>query len=81
MLDLYKGTPQWFYAQPYGFLVAAYVILAFPYIYFSLDSGFRAIDVAYAHGGLAKPRRNLAHDVAARGSSRMSAPPRSPVRS
>jgi putative spermidine/putrescine transport system permease protein len=45
LLDLYKGTPQWFYAQPYGFLVAAYVILAFPYIYFSLDSGFRAIDV------------------------------------
>jgi putative spermidine/putrescine transport system permease protein len=45
LLDVYKGTPQWFYAQPYGFLVAAYVILAFPYIYFSLDSGFRAIDV------------------------------------
>jgi putative spermidine/putrescine transport system permease protein len=45
LLDFYKGTPQWFYAQPYGFLVAAYVILAFPYIYFSLDSGFRAIDV------------------------------------
>ena len=45
LLDVYRGTPQWFYAQPYGFLVAAYVILAFPYIYFSLDSGFRAIDV------------------------------------
>jgi putative spermidine/putrescine transport system permease protein len=45
LLDFYKGSPQWFYAQPYGFLVAAYVILAFPYIYFSLDSGFRAIDV------------------------------------
>ena len=45
LLDVYKGSPQWFYAQPYGFLVAAYVILAFPYIYFSLDSGFRAIDV------------------------------------
>jgi putative spermidine/putrescine transport system permease protein len=45
LLDVYKGTPQWFYAESYGFLVAAYVILAFPYIYFSLDSGFRAIDV------------------------------------
>ena len=31
--------------EPYGFLVAAYVILAFPYIYFSLDAGFRSIDV------------------------------------
>lgn len=45
LLDLYKGAPSWFYAQPYGFLVAAYVILAFPYLYFSLDAGFRAIDV------------------------------------
>ena len=26
-----------------GFLVAAYVILAFPYMYFALDAGFRAI--------------------------------------
>lgn len=45
LLDFYRGTPHWFYAQPYGFLVGAYVILAFPYVYFSLDSGFRAIDV------------------------------------
>jgi putative spermidine/putrescine transport system permease protein len=45
LLDLYKGTPTWFYAEPYGFLPAAYVILAFPYMYFSLDTGFRAIDV------------------------------------
>ena len=45
LLDLYRGTPSWFYAEPYGFLVAAYVILAFPYMYFSLDTGFRAIDV------------------------------------
>lgn len=45
LLDVYRGTPDWFYAQPYGFLVAAYVILAFPYIYFALDAGFRAIDV------------------------------------
>lgn len=45
LLDVFRGTPDWFYAQPYGFLVAAYVILAFPYIYFALDSGFRAIDV------------------------------------
>ncbi len=45
LLDVYRGTPTWFYAEPYGFLAAAYVILAFPYMYFSLDTGFRAIDV------------------------------------
>jgi putative spermidine/putrescine transport system permease protein len=45
LLDFYRGSPLWFYAEPYGFLVAAYVILAFPYVYFSLDAGFRAIDV------------------------------------
>ncbi|HZO63209.1 MAG TPA: ABC transporter permease subunit [Gaiellaceae bacterium] len=45
LLKFYKGSPEWFYAQPWGFLVAAYVILAFPYMFFSLDAGFRAIDV------------------------------------
>jgi len=45
LLDLYRGSPPWFYQQPWGFLVAAYVILAFPYMFFSLDAGFRAIDV------------------------------------
>jgi putative spermidine/putrescine transport system permease protein len=45
LLDVLKGTPSWFYAEPYGFLVTAYVILAFPYVYFSLDAGFRSIDV------------------------------------
>jgi len=45
LLDFYQGSPRWFYAEPYGFLVAAYVILAFPYIYFALDAGFRAIDI------------------------------------
>jgi putative spermidine/putrescine transport system permease protein len=45
LLDVFRGSPDWFYAEPYGFLVGAYVILAFPYMYFSLDSGFRAIDV------------------------------------
>ena len=45
LLDFYRGTPTWFYAEPYGFLAAAYVILAFPYMYFSLDTGFRSIDV------------------------------------
>lgn len=45
LLDVYRGTPQWFYGEPYGFLAAAYVILAFPYMYFSLDTGFRSIDV------------------------------------
>ena len=45
LLSVYKGTPSWFYAEPWGFLVGAYVILAFPYMFFSLDAGFRAIDV------------------------------------
>jgi putative spermidine/putrescine transport system permease protein len=45
LLKVFKGTPDWFYAQPWGFLAGAYVILGFPYMFFSLDAGFRAIDV------------------------------------
>ena len=46
LLDLFGGSaPSWFYDEPYGFLVGAYVILAFPYMFFALDAGFRAIDV------------------------------------
>src|SRR4029078_6935211 len=45
LLKTFKGTPHWFYGTPWGFLATAYVILAFPYMYFSLDAGFRAIDV------------------------------------
>ena len=45
LLKFYKGSPNWFYAQPWGFLAGAYVILAFPYMFFSLDAGFRSIDV------------------------------------
>ena len=45
LLNFYKGAPSWFYQQPWGFLVAAYVILAFPYMFFALDAGFRSIDV------------------------------------
>jgi len=45
LLDVFRGTPQWFYGKPQGFLVAAYVILAFPYMFFALDAGFRSIDV------------------------------------
>lgn len=45
LLKFYKGSPSWFYGQPWGFLAGAYVILAFPYMFFSLDAGFRAIDV------------------------------------
>jgi putative spermidine/putrescine transport system permease protein len=46
LLHVFKGTPHWFYATPWGFLAGAYVILAFPYMFFSLDAGFRAIDVS-----------------------------------
>jgi putative spermidine/putrescine transport system permease protein len=45
LLNLYKGSPAWFYAKPYGFLASAYVILAFPYMFFALDAGFRSIDL------------------------------------
>jgi putative spermidine/putrescine transport system permease protein len=45
LLDVYRGwSPDWYYRTP-QFLVAAYVVLAFPYVYFALDAGFRAIDV------------------------------------
>ena len=45
LLRVFRGTPHWFYAEPWGFLATAYVILAFPYMFFSLDAGFRSIDV------------------------------------
>lgn len=45
LLKVYRGSPAWFYDRPNGILAAAYVILAFPYMFFSLDSGFRSIDV------------------------------------
>jgi putative spermidine/putrescine transport system permease protein len=48
LLKFYKDTlhaPFWFLGRPDFFLVGAYVILAFPYIYFALDAGFRSIDV------------------------------------
>jgi putative spermidine/putrescine transport system permease protein len=48
LLKFYNGTvhaPLWFLEKPHFFLVSAYVILAFPYVYRSLDAGFRAIDV------------------------------------
>ena len=48
LLEFFKDTlhaPFWFLGKPDLFLVGAYVILAFPYMYFSLDAGFRAIDV------------------------------------
>ena len=45
LLGFFKGSPQWFYGEPYGFLVAGYVIISFPYWYFALDAGFRSIDV------------------------------------
>jgi putative spermidine/putrescine transport system permease protein len=45
LLNTFRWTPHWYYGQPWGFLATAYVILAFPYMYFSLDAGFRAIDV------------------------------------
>jgi putative spermidine/putrescine transport system permease protein len=45
LLDVYKHAPSWFYDKPYGFLGFSYVILAFPYMYFALDAGFRSIDL------------------------------------
>lgn len=48
LLKFYKDTldaPFWFLGKPDLFLVGVYVVLAFPYIFFALDAGFRAIDV------------------------------------
>ncbi len=48
LLKFYKDTlhmPFWFLGKPDLFLTGAYVVLAFPYIYFSIDAGFRSIDV------------------------------------
>ena len=45
LLRVFKGTPDWFYQEPWGFLAASYVILAFPFMFFTLDAGFRSIDV------------------------------------
>ena len=45
LLRTFSWTPHWYYGTPWGFLASAYVILAFPYMFFSLDAGFRSIDV------------------------------------
>jgi putative spermidine/putrescine transport system permease protein len=45
LLDVYRTSPEWFIAKPQGFLVAGYVVLSFPFIYWSLDAGFRSIDI------------------------------------
>ena len=48
LLQLFNNdlhAPVWYLGRPYTFLVSAYVVLAFPYVYRSLDAGFRAIDV------------------------------------
>ena len=57
LLKFFKDTlhaPFWFLGKPDLFLVGAYVILAFPYIYFSLDAGFRVDRRAHADRGIAE---------------------------
>jgi putative spermidine/putrescine transport system permease protein len=44
LLGSYRWTPTWFYGG-YLLLVVGYVVLAFPYVYRSLDAGLRAIDI------------------------------------
>ena len=62
LLDLYKGSPSWFYAEPYGFLPAAYVIL--PSLHVLLARHRIPLDRhPYPHGGVAEPRRRVAHDA------------------
>ena len=64
----------WFYAQARtASSSAAYVILAFPYIYFSLDAGFRAIDVHTLTEASQSLGATLAHDARSRD------PPEHPV--
>jgi putative spermidine/putrescine transport system permease protein len=45
LLNVYSSAPQFFIAEPTGILVAGYVVLSFPYMYRSLDAGFRAVDI------------------------------------
>jgi putative spermidine/putrescine transport system permease protein len=45
LLNVYSSAPAYFSGKEYGILVAGYVVLSFPYVYRSLDAGFRAIDV------------------------------------
>ena len=66
LLKFFKDTlhaPFWFLGKPDLFLVGAYVILAFPYIYFSLDAGLPLDRRAHADRGVAEPRRLLADDA------------------
>lgn len=44
LLRGFRWTPTWFYGGCL-LLVAGYVVLAFPYVYRSLDAGLRAIDI------------------------------------
>jgi putative spermidine/putrescine transport system permease protein len=44
LLNVYREAPQFFIGTP-QFLVAAYVVVAFPYVYRTLDAGFRSIDI------------------------------------
>ena len=53
LLGGFRWTPTWFYGG-YLLLVAGYVILAYPYVYRSLDAGLRAMDVH------TRPRRRSA---------------------
>ena len=69
LLKFYKDTlhaPFWFLGKPDLFLVGAYVILAFPYIYFSLDAGFRSIDVHTLTEASRNLGASLANDARAR---------------
>jgi putative spermidine/putrescine transport system permease protein len=45
LLNVYSSAPAYFSGKEYGILVAGYVVLSFPYVYRSLDAGFRAIDI------------------------------------
>ena len=45
LLQVFKGTPELVLRSSRGDSSPAYVILAFPYMFFSLDAGFRSIDV------------------------------------
>jgi putative spermidine/putrescine transport system permease protein len=44
LLNGFRWTPTWFYGG-YLILLAGYVILAFPYVYRSLDAGLRGLDI------------------------------------
>ena len=64
LLDVYRGSPDWFYAEPYGFLVGGVRDPRVPVHLLLARRGLPRDRRAHADGGFAEPRRGLADDAA-----------------